>query len=248
MLIVISISKRRSTVAIKLLIVDDHPMVREGLSVMLDSCDQIALLDSCSNSEEAIKAVLEKEPDIILMDIKMEGKNGIETTKEILSMKPQVKVIFLTVFEDSESIRQALQAGAAGYILKHVSREKLIDNIIRVFRGETVIEPAIFTQIVHDYTRLSKKVAQTNEPLGKEKMETLTPREQEILQHLVKGLTNKEISSATNLAVDTVKTHLRNIFRKFGVKNRTQAITRAIKLSQGPDSALFFNFRTIGRE
>ena len=234
--------------AIKLLIVDDHPMVREGLSVMLSTSDKIVLLDSCSNSEEAIEAVLKKEPDIILMDIKMEGKSGIETTKEILSMKPQVKVIFLTVFEDPESIRQALQAGASGYILKHVSREKLIDTIIRVNKGETIIEPAIFNQIVHDYTRLSKKVAQINQPLAEEKMETLTPREQEILSHLVKGFTNKEISSATNLAVDTVKTHLRNIFRKFGVKNRTQAITQAMKLSQNPDSALFYNFRTIGRE
>ncbi|NLJ77698.1 MAG: response regulator transcription factor [Peptococcaceae bacterium] len=223
-------------------------MVREGLSVMLSTCDKIALLDSCSNSEEAIVAVSEKEPDIILMDIKMEGKNGIETTREILNMKPQVKVIFLTVFEDPESIRQALQAGAAGYILKHVSREKLIDTIIRVNEGETIIEPAIFNQIVHDYTRLSKKVAQINQPLAEENIETLTPREQEILSHLVKGFTNKEISSATNLAVDTVKTHLRNIFRKFGVKNRTQAIARAMKISRSPESALFYNFRTIGRE
>lgn len=233
---------------IKLLIVDDHPMVREGLSVMLATSNKISVLDSCSNSEEAIKAVLEKGPDVILMDIKMEGKNGIETTKEILKMKPQVKVIFLTVFEDTESIRQALQSGAAGYILKHVSREKLIDTVIRVFKGETVIDPAIFHQIVHDYTRLSKKIVQTNEPLEEEKVEVLTPREQEILQHLVKGLTNKEISTATNLAVDTVKTHLRNIFRKFGVKNRTQAITQAMKLSRSPDSALYYDFRTVGRE
>lgn len=124
----------------------------------------------------------------------------------------------------------------------------LLYTSIRVFKGETVIDPAIFHQIVHDYTRLSKKIVQTNEPLEEEKVEVLTPREQEILQHLVKGLTNKEISTATNLAVDTVKTHLRNIFRKFGVKNRTQAITQAMKLSRSPDSALYYDFRTVGRE
>ncbi|MGI6308281.1 MAG: response regulator transcription factor [Dethiobacteria bacterium] len=235
-------------VTIKLLIVDDHPMVREGLSVMLATCDEITLLGSCSNSEDAIKAAMEKEPDIILMDIKMEGKSGIETTKEILILKPQIKVIFLTVFEDTESIRQALQSGAAGYILKHVSREKLIETIKRVFNGETVIDQSIFHQIVNDYTRLSKKVAETSGSLKQEKIEDLTPREQEILQHLVKGLTNKEISTATNLAVDTVKTHLRNIFRKFGVKNRTQAITQAMKLSRNPDSVLFYDLRTMGRE
>ena len=233
---------------IKLLIVDDHPMVREGLAAMLASCDEITLLGSCGNSEDAVKAAVEKEPDIILMDIKMEGKSGIETTKEILFLKPQIKIIFLTVFEDTESIRQALQSGAAGYILKHVSREKLVETIKRVSNGETVIDQFIFHQIVNDYTRLSKKVAEKNESLKKENIEELTPREQEILQHLVKGLTNKEISAATNLAVDTVKTHLRNIFRKFGVKNRTQAITQAMKLSQNPDSVLFYDLRTIGRE
>jgi two-component system vancomycin resistance associated response regulator VraR len=235
-------------VTIKLLIVDDHPMVREGLAAMLSDCEEITLLNSCSNSEEAIQAAIEQEPDIILMDIKMKGKNGIETTKEILLLKPQLKIIFLTVFEDTESIRQALQSGAAGYILKHVSREKLIETIKRVFNGETVIDQSIFHQIVDDYTRLSKKVAEKRKAPLRENIEELTPREQEILQHLVKGLTNKEISSATNLAVDTVKTHLRNIFRKFGVKNRTQAITQAMKLSQNPDSVLFYDFKIMGRD
>ncbi|MGI5822660.1 MAG: response regulator transcription factor [Dethiobacteria bacterium] len=233
---------------IKLLVVDDHPMVREGLAAMLSDCEEITLLNSCSNSEEAIQAAIEQEPDIILMDIKMKGKNGIETTKEILLLKPQLKIIFLTVFEDTESIRQALQSGAAGYILKHVSREKLIETIKRVFNGETVIDQSIFHQIVDDYTRLSKKVAEKRKAPLRENIEELTPREQEILQHLVKGLTNKEISSATNLAVDTVKTHLRNIFRKFGVKNRTQAITQAMKLSQNPDSVLFYDFKIMGRD
>ena len=233
---------------IKLLVVDDHPMVREGLAAMLSDCEEITLLNSCSNSEEAIQAAIEQEPDIILMDIRMKGKNGIETTKEILLLKPQLKIIFLTVFEDTESIRQALQSGAAGYILKHVSREKLIETIKRVFNGETVIDQSIFHQIVDDYTRLSKKVAEKRKAPLRENIEELTPREQEILQHLVKGLTNKEISSATNLAVDTVKTHLRNIFRKFGVKNRTQAITQAMKLSQNPDSVLFYDFKIMGRD
>ena len=233
---------------IKLLVVDDHPMVREGLAAMLSDCEEITLLNSCSNSEEAIQAAIEQEPDIILMDIKMKGKNGIETTKEILLLKPQLKIIFLTVFEDTESIRQALQSGAAGYILKHVSREKLIETIKRVFNGETVIDQSIFHQIVDDYTRLSKKFAEKRKTPPRENIEELTPREQEILQHLVKGLTNKEISSATNLAVDTVKTHLRNIFRKFGVKNRTQAITQAMKLSQNPDSVLFYDFKIMGRD
>lgn len=225
--------------AIKILIVDDHPMVREGLSNMLENCDEISIAGSCGNSEEAIAKAHEFAPDVILMDIKMEGLNGIETAKQILAQKPEIKIIFLTIFEDTESIRLALQSGASGYILKHVSRQNLIDTIKRVHGGETIIDQSVFRQIVNDYTRLSKKLTEIK-PLDKdEKRVELTPREQEILRQLVKGLTNKEISSATNLAVDTVKTHLRNIYQKLQVKSRTQAISLAMKLSRNSAESLF---------
>lgn len=224
--------------AIKLLIVDDHPMVREGLSAMLGSYDNINISDCCSNCEEALAAALTVEPDVILMDIKMAGTSGIETTRQILAQKPGIKVIFLTVFEDTESIRLALQSGAAGYILKNVSRQTLIETIERVYNGETIIDQSVFHQIVKDYTRLSRKLTDTK-PLSDANQVELTPREQEILRHLVRGMTNKEIAVATNLAVDTVKTHLRNIFRKLAVKNRTQAISQAIKMNRGPGSGMF---------
>jgi len=224
---------------IKLLIVDDHPMVREGLVAMLGNCMDIEIVGSCHSSEEAQHMAKALEPDVILMDIKMKGVNGIETARQILAYFPHIKVIFLTVFEDTESIRLALQSGAAGYLLKHITREKLTDTINRVYRGEIIIDQSVFHQIVSDYTRLSKRVsddaeikeAHLHKETGKQNQERmLTPREQEILYHLARGLTNKEISTATNLAVDTVKTHLRNIFRKLGVKNRTQAISQAVKM------------------
>ncbi len=228
--------------SIKLAIVDDHPMVREGLVAMLGSCSELIIVGSCSNSEEAQSLVQTMEPDVILMDIKMKGMNGIETAKQILKLNPNIKIIFLTVFEDTESIRLALQSGGSGYLLKHVTREKLLDTINRVHRGETVIDQTVFHQIVNDYTRISKKLADIKEnkalpgedrPIyDTDQDPILTPREQEILYHITRGLTNKEISTATNLAVDTVKTHLRNIFRKLGVKNRTQAISKAIKMGQ----------------
>ena len=224
--------------AIKLLIVDDHLMVREGLVTMLGSCDEIEIAGNCSNSEDAQHMAQSLEPDVILMDIKMEGINGIETARQILKNLPKIKIIFLTIFEDTESIRLALQSGASGYLLKHITREKLMDTIKRVYQGETVIDQSVFHQIVNDYTRLSKKVTEAEDTNGIDETDMpdqeiiLTPREQEILYHLSRGFTNKEISTATNLAVDTVKTHLRNIFRKLGVKNRTQAISRASKMGQ----------------
>lgn len=225
---------------IKLLIVDDHPMVREGLVTMLGSCDEIEIAGSCSNSEEAQHLARTLGPDVILMDIKMKGVNGIDTARQILSDLPAIKIIFLTVFEDAESIRLALQSGASGYLLKHITQEKLMDTIIRVSKGETIIDQAVFHQIVNDYTRLTKKISETNDTVKSSNNEAdltdqeviLTPREQEVLYHLSRGFSNKEISTATNLAVDTVKTHLRNIFRKLGVKNRTQAISRATKMGQ----------------
>jgi len=228
-------------VAIKLLIVDDHPMVREGLSAMLAAFNEITVAGMCSNSKEAINMALALEPDIILMDIKMEGVNGIDTAKEILKRKSWIKIIFLTVFEDTESIRQALQAGASGYILKHISGEKLVETIKRVFKGETIIDQSVFHHVITDYIRLSKKVVRPGCSEEKEKILELTPREQEILHHLTKGLTNKEISTVANLAVDTVKTHLRNIFRKLGVKNRTQAISYVIKKSRDTEETFLYN-------
>ncbi len=205
---------------------------------MLGSCDKIEIAGSCSNSEEAQSMAMSLKPDVILMDIKMEGTNGIETARQILKGLSEIKIIFLTVFEDTESIRLALQSGASGYLLKHITREKLMDTINRVYHGETVIDQSVFHQIVNDYTRLSKKLTEAEDINNDEETDfpdqeiILTPREQEILYHLSRGFTNKEISTATNLAVDTVKTHLRNIFRKLGVKNRTQAISRACKMGQ----------------
>lgn len=215
---------------IRLMLVDDHPMIREGLTAMLSGCEDIQVVGSCGDSESAQKMALSENPDIILMDIKMEGTNGIETSRMILAQRPEIKIIFLTVFEDTESIRLALQAGAAGYLLKHVSREKLIESIRRAYRGETIIDPAVLNKIVTDYTKLTRSTTVQQEKPALKEIADLTPREHEILHYLARGLTNKEISVAAHLAVDTVKTHLRNIFRKLGVKNRSQAISLAIKL------------------
>jgi len=216
---------------IRVMVVDDHALIREGLIYMLSAYEDIDVVDSCGTAEEAYRLSIQIKPDMILMDIKLNRCNGIEAAKQILKDLPETKIMFLTIFEDTEYVKQALEAGAAGYILKHVSRDKLIDLIRRVHRGERIIDPAVFKQIVDDYIKL------TNPSTIQEVIETatvqdvdLTPREQEILYQLIKGMTNKEISAATHLAIDTVKTHLRNIFRKLGVKNRSQATTKGMKL------------------
>lgn len=218
--------------AVRVMVVDDHPMVREGLVAMLSPYKDIELVATCADGREAVAAAQSTNPDVILMDIKMGGLNGFETTKLILSERPATKVIFLTIFEDAESIRQALQAGGSGYILKQVTQDKLAEAIRRAYRGEKVIDPDLLGHVVSDYARLAQGAPlpgahPPREGLGEE----LTAREKEILNYLVQGLTNKEIAAATHLATDTIKTHLRNIYRKLGVKNRSQAISATLKLT-----------------
>ena len=212
---------------INLMIVDDHPMIREGLATMLCTCEDISIVGSCEDGEEANRLARTMNPDVILMDIQMGATNGIDVAKQIIGERPEIKVIFLTVFEDTEFMRMALQAGANGYILKHVSREKLIDSIRRVYLGEKIIDPTVINNIVNDYIKLSH-LAGTPED-AKEQTIQFTPREKEIFFHLTKGMTNKEISVVTHLSVDTIKTHLRNIYRKLNVKNRSQAINQGTK-------------------
>jgi len=214
---------------IKLLIVDDHPMIREGLVAMLGSNQDLDIIGCCSNAQEALEFVTRNAPDVILMDIKMQKMNGIEATREITSLVPGVKVIMLTIYEDAESVRLSLQAGATGYMLKQATREKLLESIHKVYRGETVIDSALIDQLVNDYARMAQGSLTLSPSLTKDDNKVLTPREDEILRYLSQGLSNKEISAITHLAVDTVKTHLRSIYRKMGVKSRSQAISEIIR-------------------
>jgi len=215
--------------SIKLLIVDDHPMIREGLVAMLGSRQDIDIIGCCSNAEDALEFVTRNVPDVILMDIKMQKMNGIEATRAITSLVPGIKIIMLTIFEDAESVRLSLQAGATGYMLKQATQEKLVESVYQAYRGETVIDPALIDQLVSDYARLAQGSFKQSRILMKDDNKNLTPREDEILKYLSQGLSNKEISAKTHLAVDTVKTHLRSIYRKMGVKSRSQAISEIVK-------------------
>ncbi|MCG9967207.1 response regulator transcription factor [Pelotomaculum terephthalicicum JT] len=214
---------------IKLLIVDDHQMIREGLVAMLGPRQDIDIIGCCSNAEEALEFVTRHIPDVILMDIKMQKMNGIEATREITSLVPGIKIIMLTIFENAESVRLSLQAGATGYMLKQASQEKLAESINQVYRGKTVIDPVLINQLIKDYARIAQNSFNLPHPLTKDDKRNFTLREHEILKHLSQGLSNKEISEKTRLAVNTVKAHLRNIYRKMGVKSRSQVISKIIK-------------------
>jgi len=211
--------------AIKLLIVDDHLMIREGLATMLSAYPDLVIAGSCASAFEALEFLTHTIPDVILMDIKMKDKNGLDATREIKAKFPGIKVLVLTIYEDLESVRLSLQAGATGYLLKQVSQEKLAESIRRIYHGETVIDPSLIGQLVNDYAKITQSALTQLKGQAEFEGKGLTPRENEVLKYLAQGLTNKEISGKTHLAIDTVKTHLRSIYRKLGVKNRSQAIT-----------------------
>ena len=211
---------------INVMIIDDHQMIREGLVSMLSSCEDIAIVGTCESGEKATQMVRTSGPDVILMDSEMVAINGISAAKELIAQRPQVKIIILTVFEDANFMCLALQAGVNGYIQKYVSSEKLIDSIKRVYLGEKIIDAALINIIINEYVKLSQ-LRPVDDPI--EKTIHFTSREKEIFYYLTKGMTNKELSVATHSSVDTIKTHLRNIFRKLDVNNRCQAITQGAK-------------------
>jgi len=216
---------------IRLMIADGYQVVREGLVAMLRSCEDINIICTCDGScgdvEIANQTVLKKNPDVILLEIKVGEIDGIDVARRLAAQRPEIKVIFLTVFEDSKFMSLAWQAGANGYILKHVSSEVLIDDIKRVYMGEKIFAPSVINIMVDDYVRLFQMTPPRDET--EEKIIQFTPREREIFFYLTQGMTNKELSLATNLSVDTIKTHLQNIFRKLEVRNRSQAVNKGLK-------------------
>lgn len=204
---------------IKVLIVDDQALIREGLSMMLGLYEDIQLVGEACNGKEAMEVLKEKEVDVVLMDIRMPVMDGVEGTKAIKERYPDTKIIILTTFNEDEYIFQGLKNGADGYILKDVSSEKLIDGIKTVYAGNVLLQPEVATKVVgafkEDYN-LDKKKA--NIDILKE----LTPRETEIAYLVAEGKTNREISEMLFITEGTVKNHLTRVLDKLNLRDRTQ--------------------------
>lgn len=199
---------------IRLLIVDDHPVVREGLRGMLESDPGLTVVGEAGSGDEAVIRAHELRPDVILMDLRMPAGDGVSATTRILADRPGIRVIVLTTYETDQDIVRAVEAGATGYLLKDTSRTDLLAAIAAAARGETVLSPSVATKLV---TRMR---APTTESLSK--------REREVLSLVARGLTNAEIGKALFISETTVKTHLLRVFGKLGVSDRTAAVTTAL--------------------
>ncbi|MFP7169774.1 response regulator transcription factor [Terribacillus sp. 7520-G] len=198
---------------IKVLFVDDHEMVRIGVSAYLSTQADIEVIGEADNGEEAVRLALELKPDIILMDLVMDRMDGIEATRQIVTAWPEAKVIVVTSFLDDDKVYPALEAGAASYLLKTSKATEIAKAIRSTYNGNAVFEPEV----------TNKVMARMRQPQAPALHETLTAREREVLLLIAKGRSNQEIASELFIALKTVKVHVSNILSKLEVQDRTQA-------------------------
>ncbi|MCI0786547.1 MAG: response regulator transcription factor, partial [Chloroflexi bacterium] len=208
--------------AVKILIVDDHAVVRDGLRVMLDRREEFVVVGEAENGLEAVAKVRELEPDVILMDLRMPELNGVEAMRQIRAENSEAKFLVLTTYDTDEYIFDAIEAGAKGYLLKDASREDLFQAISAVHRGESLVQPRVASRVLDRLAQLTRQAGQAAEP------QLLSDRELEVLQLMASGAANKQIASDLTISESTVKTHVTNIFQKLDVNHRTEAVTKAM--------------------
>ncbi len=208
---------------IKVLIVDDHTVVRDGLSSIFMREEDFNVVGEAANGREAIERASELHPNIVLMDLRMPEMDGVEAMRRISSSDPQVNFIVLTTYDTDEYIFDAIEAGAKGYLLKDASREELFNAVRSVHRGESLIHPSVAARVLERFAQLSRQAGQPAAGA------LISERELEVLQLMSKGAANKEIAASLSISESTVKTHVANIFQKLDVTDRTQAVTQAMQ-------------------
>jgi DNA-binding NarL/FixJ family response regulator len=201
---------------IRVLLVDDHPVVREGLRGMIDAEPDLTVVGEAGSGAEAIALAESLCPDVILMDLRMPDVDGVTATERILATLPRTRIVVVTTYESDTDILRAVEAGAAGYLLKDATRAELADAVRDAARGKTVLAPTVADRLVH-FVRQPTSV-------------TLSVREVEVLNQVAKGKTNAEIGQLLHISEATVKTHLLRAFNKLGVSDRTAAVTTAMSL------------------
>ncbi len=235
----------------RLLIADDHALVREGLRTMLSGEDGIEVIAEAHNGEQALQACRELGPDLVLMDVRMPVLDGLQATKRIKAEMPQTSVMMVTMHENPDYLFEAVKAGAAGYVLKDASGERLLGAVRRTLEGESPLNQELAMRLLVRLAREEKEGDSAAEPEdapvasepaksepaanhlrehAEKQLESLTPREVEVLKLLSQGQTNPQIARHLLFSVSTVKAHVRSILSKLGVSDRTQAAVRALEL------------------
>ena len=197
---------------IRILLVDDHFVVRTGLRAILEDEPDLSVVAEAEDGRQAVELFRVHRPDVTLMDLRMPGLDGVEATRQIREEFPQARVIMLTTYDGDQDILRAVRAGASGYVLKDLTGSELVHAVKAVHEGKTYMPEAVASRLAESLSRPE-----------------LTPRELEVLKMVVKGLSNKEIADALEMSEHTAKTHLKSILAKFGVRDRTEAATAALQ-------------------
>lgn len=204
---------------VRILIADDHPVIREGLSAMLSNVEGFEVVGEAKDGQEVLDLALRLKPDVVLMDLRMPGMDGVQAMRLIHAQCESVRFIILTVYDNDEYIFEGIRAGASAYLLKDVSREELINAIREVHSGQSLLHPRITRKLL-------ERVSSSTEA---EQESTLTEREIEILRLMANGASNKQIAVRLSISSHTVKTHVSNIYQKLEVNDRAEAVAKAIR-------------------
>lgn len=210
----------------KVLLVDDHPLVRDGIASLL-AAKGLDVIGEASDGLDALHKARELRPDIILMDIRMPGMDGLEATRLIKTEMPEIKIVMLTVSDDDQDLFESIRSGAEGYLLKSMNGEQFLELLAGVDRGEAPMSPGLAAKILHEFAHSAGHRRQPKAVAPHRVV--LTDREQDVLQLVVKGLSNKEIADALTISENTVKFHLKNILAKLHARNRTEAVAYALQ-------------------
>jgi DNA-binding NarL/FixJ family response regulator len=216
-----AVPERGPAQPIRILIVEDHAVVRESLHVMLDMEPGVLVVGEAADGEDAIALVQQLHPDLVLMDVRMEGMDGVEATRRLHDLAPEVAVLILTGFGEDEILLRAVEAGAHGFLVKDASATEVVEAIRRVAGGESLVTPALLRHLLAAFSE--------RQQAGQEAAVDLTAREMQVLKALGRGLSNEAISRELVISQRTVKTHLSRIFGKLGVSGRAQAMLYAIR-------------------
>ena len=212
---------------LKVLLVDDHEVVRAGLRALLDSQDDLTVVGEAGTAEEGVRRVGYDEPDVVVLDVRLPDASGIEACREIRSRFPDVRVLMLTSFADEEALMAAILAGASGYVLKRIKSDDLVSDIRRVGAGESLLDSEMTDRL---FERLR------NGPKEDPLLSALTGQERTIVQHIAEGLTNRQIAEEMFLAEKTVKNYVSNLLAKMGMSRRSEAAAYVARIDAGADS------------
>jgi DNA-binding NarL/FixJ family response regulator len=210
---------------LKVLVVDDHALFRRGLQMVLKSEGDIEVVGEAADGNEAVEKAQESMPDVILMDVRMPHRSGIEATQQIKDLLPHVKILMLTISDEEADLYEAIKAGASGYLLKEISIDEVADAIRSVYAGQSRLSPSMAAKLLQEFAAMSKRAAEARQlPAPR-----LTDREMEVLRLVAQGLNNRDIAKELFISENTVKNHIRNILEKLHLHSRMEAVVYAVR-------------------